>query len=180
MGKATKDLRNEHNAILHVFEILDNMLSSTSKSDAENLQFANELVEFLQIFVDKCHHGKEEDMLFKELEKRGVPNEGGPIGVMLLEHQQGREYIAQMKKALESKNLAGFKSAAIQYRDLIRSHIAKENDVLFVMAEKMLDDQDQNMLFERFENHEETVVGHGVHDALHANIDRWEADYKLG
>jgi hypothetical protein len=44
MGKATEDLRNEHEAILHVFTILDRMLSSTTKSDADNLQFGNELV----------------------------------------------------------------------------------------------------------------------------------------
>ena len=75
MGKATEDLRNEHESILHVFSILDRMLSSTTKSDVDNLQFGNELVNFLKIFADKCHHGKEEDILFKELENKGVQNE---------------------------------------------------------------------------------------------------------
>jgi len=177
MGKATEDLRNEHEAILHVFTILDRMLSSTTKSDADNLQFGNELVNFLKIFADKCHHGKEEDILFKELENKGVPNEGGPIGAMLLEHQQGREYIALMNQFLESKDLTNFKITAIKYRDLLRNHIAKENNVLFMMADKLLDDKKQDELFEKFENHEETVIGHGVHEELHSKIHNWEEEY---
>lgn len=178
MGKATQDLRNEHDAILHVFTVLDKMLSSNSKSDADNLRFGNELVYFLKIFADKCHHGKEEDILFMELEKNGVLNEGGPIGAMLREHQQGREYIVLMNKSLESKDLADFKNTAIKFRDLLRNHIAKENNVLFMMADKLLDDKKQDELFERFENHEETVIGHGVHEELHSKIHKWEDDYK--
>lgn len=178
MGKATEDLRNEHEAILHVFTILDRMLSSTTKSDTENLQFGNELVNFLKIFADKCHHGKEEGILFKELENKGVPNEGGPIGAMLLEHQQGREYIALMNQSLESKDLANFKNTAIKYRDLLRNHIAKENNILFMMADRLLDDKKQDDLFAKFENHEENVIGHGVHEELHAKIHTWENDYK--
>ena len=87
MGKATQDLRNEHDAILHVFTILDKMLSTDTKEDVEIFKFGDELIYFLKTFADKCHHGKEEDYLFKELIARGIPNEGGPIGVMLQEHQ---------------------------------------------------------------------------------------------
>lgn len=179
MGKATQDLRNEHEAILHVFTILDKMLTSESKTDKENLQFGRELIYFLKIFADKCHHGKEEGFLFTELEKSGVPNEGGPIGMMLQEHRQGREFIALMDKSLESKNLIDFKTNATKYRDLLLSHIAKENNVLFIMADRLLDDKNQDELFEKFENHEESVVGHGVHEELHARINKWEEEYKL-
>ena len=86
MGKATQDLLNEHEAILHVFTILDKMLTSLDANEERDLNFADELVHFLTIFADKCHHGKEEGFLFKELEALGVPNQGGPIGVMLQEH----------------------------------------------------------------------------------------------
>ncbi|MGI6450729.1 MAG: hemerythrin domain-containing protein [Desulfitobacteriia bacterium] len=58
--------------------------------------------------MDKCHHGKEENFLFKELVNKGVPNEGGPVGAMLQEHVQGRDYIAQMSQSLDEKNIEGF------------------------------------------------------------------------
>jgi len=178
MGKATQDLRKEHDAILHVLEILDAMISDDKKEDTEMLQYYSELVYFLKTFADKCHHGKEENHLFVDMEKHGVPNEGGPIGAMLYDHNQGREYIALMNKAVEAKDLTAFNDAAAKYRDLMRSHIEKENNVLFVMADKILDDAKQDELFEKFEQHEETVIGHGVHKELHAMIHKWTEKFK--
>lgn len=179
MGKATQDLRKEHDAILDVLEILDAMISDDKKEDTEMLQYYSELVYFLKTFADKCHHGKEENHLFVDLEKHGVPNEGGPIGVMLYDHNQGREYIALMNKAVEAKDLTAFNDAAAKYRDLMMSHIEKENNVLFVMADKILDDAKQDELFEKFEKHEETVIGHGVHEELHAMIHKWSEKFKV-
>ncbi len=179
MGKATQDLRNEHDAILHVFTILDKILATDKIENAEMFKFGDELIFFLKTFADKCHHGKEEDYLFKELISRGVPNEGGPIGVMLQEHRQGREYIVLMNNSLESKDLSNFKDYAIKYRNLLRNHIGKENNVLFMMADNLLDDTSQNELFELFEKYEETVIGHGVHEELHSMIHKWEAEFKV-
>ena len=177
MGKATADLRNEHEAILHVFKILDAMRASDAQTGKEQLQFGGELVNFLKIFADKCHHGKEENYLFTALEEAGVPNANGPIGQMLREHVLGRQYITEMQAALEGQDLATFKQAAFDYQQLLRQHIAKENDVLFVLADRVLDLQKQNELFEKFEAWEEEVVGHGVHESLHAQIDNWEKEY---
>lgn len=180
MGKAIQDLLNEHEAILHVFTILDKMLTASSVDEERDLNFADELVHFLTIFADKCHHGKEEGILFKELENRGVPNEGGPIGMMLHEHVLGRQLIASMREALSSADLEAFKTHAVEYRDLLRQHIQKENMVLFRLADQIISDERQAELFEQFEAHEENVIGHGVHEQLHAQIHAWEKLYSLG
>ena len=180
MGKATQDLRKEHEVILYVLQILDKMMQ-TDDSEAETLfHYYGEVVYFLKIFVDKCHHGKEENYLFKELVNKGIPNEGGPVGAMLQEHAQGRDYIALMSKSLDDKDLNGFNTAAIQYRDLLRRHIEKENNVLFMMADNEIDEQAQSFLFEQFEQHEENVIGHGVHEKLHAMIDTWAEGFRVG
>ncbi len=179
MGKATQDLWKEHDAILHVFTIVDIILTSDTIENVEIYKFGNELIFFLKTFADKCHHGKEEDYLFKELITRGMPNEGGPIGVMLQEHRQGREYISYLSKSLESKDLSNFNNNLVKYRDLLRNHIEKENNVLFVMADKLLDDARQNELFELFEKYEDTVIGHGVHEELHSMIHKWENEFNM-
>ncbi len=178
MGKATQDLKNEHDAILHVLNIVDAMLVAESKTDVEMLRYYDELVGFLKIFADKCHHGKEEGFLFTEMVKLGVQNEGGPIGVMLHEHQLGREYIANMSTAVELKDRRGFNKAVIQYRDLLRNHIEKENTIIFVWADQLIDDIWQADLFKQFEEHEEKVIGHGVHEKLHAMIDSWSKTFE--
>ncbi len=179
MGKATQDLRKEHNAILHVLKIMDKMMLTEGKEDNIKLQYYNELVEFFKIFADKCHHGKEENYLFNELVKKGVGKEGGPVGVMLNEHSQGREYIALMNESLESKDLEGFVDAATKYRNLLKRHIEKENNALFVMADQLLDEAKQEELFAKFEQHEERVVGQGVHEKLHAMINKWATEFEV-
>ena len=177
MGKATQDLKNEHDAILNVLKIVDKVVSTDTKDEDQIFKFGNELIYFLKTFADKCHHGKEEDHLFKALNAKGISSEGGPIAVMLYEHKLGREYISLMDKSLEAKDLADFKTNATKYRDLLISHIGKENNVLFMMTDKLLDEAAQNDLFEKFEQHEETVIGHGVHEELHAMIHKWEDEF---
>lgn len=177
MGKATQDLRKEHDSILHVLDILDKMLISTSKDDAEKMRYFNEVVYFLKTFADKCHHGKEEDYLFVELVEKGIPKEGGPVGVMLEEHKLGRQYISEMADALAEKKLTDFEVAAGGYADLLRHHIEKENNILFEMADNVISEEEQDDLFEKFEKHEEEVIGHGVHEELHSMIHKWSEEF---
>jgi hemerythrin-like domain-containing protein len=179
MGKATQDLRKEHDSILHVLKILDKMMSTDQKEDIDKLKYYSELVYFLKIFADKCHHGKEEKYFFVELANRGIPDEGGLIGSLLQEHNQSREYVAMMGKALESKDLMGFNTAAAKYGDLLKSHIEKENNILFAKADQLLDEEMQAALFEKFEQHEESVIGHGVHEELHSMIHKWATEFDV-
>jgi len=173
VGKTTQDLRNEHDAILHVLKILDAAIAAADRTDSEKIEYFKEMVYFLKIFADKCHHGKEEDFLFVALIKAGIPNEDGPIGIMLRDHDWGRECIGMMDQALETQNMPKFIEAAGIYNDLLCGHINKENTVLFAMADQLLNDEEQDKIFEKFEQHEESVIGHGVHEELHTLIHKW-------
>lgn len=179
MGKATQDLRKEHDAILYVLQILNQMMLSDSRETEALLRYYNEVLYFLRIFVDKCHHGKEENYLFKELVQKGIPNEGGPVGEMLQDHAQGRGYISQMSHCLDKKDIFGFNNAAVQYRDLLHRHIDKEGNVLFQMADNVIDESEQDILFGKFEKFEEYVIGHGVHENLHAMIETWAEIFEV-
>lgn len=179
MGKATQDLRKEHEVILLALQILGKMIEPSSRDPESLLHYYGEAVYFLKVFADKCHHGKEEDYLFKELVNKGIPNEGGPVGVMLREHKQGRDYIAQMSRSIDEKNIEGFNNAAVLYRNLLRQHIEKENKVLFIMADKVISESEQDLMFEYFQQYEEKVIGPGVHEKLHAMIDTWSQAFEF-
>ena len=91
-----EQLKEEHQGILLMLRILEKVAAKLGAKGKLDLKHLERIVEFFRVFVDKCHHGKEEDLLFPEMEKAGVPKEQGPIGVMLAEHQQGRGYIRGM------------------------------------------------------------------------------------
>jgi hemerythrin-like domain-containing protein len=178
MGHASDDLRKEHEGILFGLRILEQMVRRLKAGPAPDVEQLKEMVGFLQLFADRCHHGKEEGLYFPSLEKVGIPNEGGPIGQMLREHAMGRVFVARMAAAVESPyRPMEFANAANGYIDLLRAHIGKENDVLFRMGDARLPPEEQARLLEAFETFEETVMGPGVHERLHAMLDRYEEIY---
>jgi hemerythrin-like domain-containing protein len=83
-----------------------------------------------------------------------------------------------MQQGLASwqQNLADGRNLLIRgaagYSDLLRSHIMKENTVLFVLADRLLQPLAQAELVEQFEDIENTKIGVGTHERLHGMIDQ--------
>ena len=146
---ATEELRAEHQIILSVAAVLETLTERFQRGDGFELEGLGQCVEFLRYFADACHHAKEEDLLFPLLESKGIPREGGPIGVMLYEHQIARRYTLEMRSALsavlrkEDGAAEKFIEPARQYVELIRRHIHKEDTVLFDMGDGVMDEQDR-------------------------------------
>ena len=178
MTTATGILRHEHEAILKMLDVTDEVNRRMERGTAVEPETLAALVEFFRLFADKCHHGKEEDLLFPAMEAKGMPRHGGPIGVMLIEHEQGRAHVREMAAAAEEA-AAGKQGAcgrwllaAQAFSSLLRGHISKENHVLFVMAERMLSDSEQSELAGAFERVEVEKMGAGTHERLHGVMDR--------
>lgn len=180
-AKALETLRDEHRVIEHGLLVLEAMANRLEQGEAVPRERVASLLEFFRSFADGCHHAKEEETLFPELEGRGIPREGGPIGVMLHEHEEGRALQQRMRRA--SSNLAEeadrqeFITAAREYIALLRRHISKEDDVLFPMAQQVLTEADDEALLERFERHEREQLGEGVHERYHQLIHELEAEF---
>ncbi len=141
---ASHVLREEHQRILQVVNVLEDRLDDMGLGNEPDFDVLADCVTFFRLFADACHHGKEEDLLFPELENAGMPRDTGPIAVMLEEHRQGRWLVAGMAKALPGARAgdAGERTAFDRhgrgYIDMIRAHIAKEDNVLFNMADQLV------------------------------------------
>jgi len=177
--KASEDLRKEHELIKAALNVLEKAVTKIRLNENVDTTDLKELVDFLIVFADKCHHGKEETYYFPALEKAGIPKEGGPIGVMLNEHDQGRSYIRQMKESVsgESADMQAFAKAAVSYITLMRNHIDKENNILFMMGDQRMPEETQMELLEKFGEHEYTVIGEGKHEELHSFLEKLEQKY---
>ena len=182
--KAIQDLRMEHDAVRLTLKVLDRMAQKIERGGAlDNPQHVDQLLEFFTVFVDKCHHGKEEELLFPAMVQTGVPSDGGPIGVMLREHELGRECVRKMKAAFSRLKTGDFQAAtdfvrsAQDYISLLNQHIEKENNVLFPMAERQLSEAALAELSEGFDRIEEQKIGIGKHEEFHKMIDQLESIY---
>ncbi|RCK77691.1 MAG: hypothetical protein IGBAC_2000 [Ignavibacteriae bacterium] len=161
MGLATKDLIQEHEVIRKALNILSNAVNQIDKQNI-NRDLLLDLVEFFKIFADKCHHGKEEQYLFEAMVSKGFSKESGPIAVMLSEHTLGRSFVRNMAEALREEgdsSINKFKENALQYIDLLNQHIDKENNILFVMADRVIMDEEQEELYKQYVKFENENIG---------------------
>lgn len=154
--KPTERLVNEHEKILAVLDVQETLGAAIARGERPPADLCEQIVIFMRVFADDRHHHKEEELLFPALERAGLPREGGPVGVMLHEHEIGRAMIARMAEAARGRAagdpaaLTAFGVAAREHAALLRSHIQKENQILFPMAERFLDAATKSHLSEQF------------------------------
>ena len=179
--RATEILMNEHRVIEQVLACLDAMAEDASARHAVDAASARDAIAFLRTFADGCHHLKEESRLFPALERCGLPPQAGPTAVMRHEHEVGRAFIRKMEEyatASEKGDPAAadrFAFEARSYVDLLREHIAKEEQVLFPMADRMLPAAVHDELLRGFASAEEHEMGEGTHETYLALADRLAA-----
>ena len=140
----TQALVTEHRLILRMIALLEKNAARTAAGDYTNWQFYLDGVDFIRSYADRFHHAKEEDVLFSALVRNGMPRENSPVAAMLMEHDQGRAFVLGMETAVK-KTLDGLpeqESAlaenALAYAALLRDHIAKEDDILYPLAERVI------------------------------------------
>lgn len=149
-------LMDDHELILQVLDKMEAAIGRIARGEAVNAEHWRYFLGFCRDFADGIHHQKEEQVLFPALVKAGLPVEDGPIGCMLHEHEEGRGRIQGMEASIDSYargNLAA-KSALCEeaqaYIALLRNHIAKENQVLFMMANRLLSIIEKSKMSDQF------------------------------
>ena len=170
--KPTEELSQEHRVIEKVIGALEGMAGKAEMDGKLVRADAEAAIDFIRIFADKCHHGKEEERLFPAMEANGFPAVGGPTAMMRQEHEIGRSHVRAMAGAVKGaslgtiKDLKLFVQAALGYGALLRGHIQKEDNILFPMAEQALSSAEMKRLEAEFEAVEE-AMGHEVHEKYH-------------
>jgi hemerythrin-like domain-containing protein len=168
--KATDILMEEHRVIERVIAALEAGASQLEQGKAVRPEFFMEVAAFIKGFADGCHHKKEEGVLFQSMFAFGAPQQGGPVNVMLAEHEMGRTYTRGLRSAAE--RLAGGDQNAIQevihfarnYAALLRQHILKEDRILFPMANEIIPEAYQEQVYQGFERVEHEETGEGIHE----------------
>ncbi len=174
----TQVLKDEHRVIEKVLDAMERAL----RQDAVDRSFFEKALDFLRNFADGCHHAKEEEELFPVLEASGIPREGGPIGCMLKEHEEGRSLVRMIADHLEAATggdrtaVGAVRQAAANYIELLRQHIQKEDTVLFVVADQTLGPEEKKSMLTAFDHAEQTGGDVGKHEryvALADELSQW-------
>ncbi len=157
-------LMDEHRLIEQVLNSLEKFTDKLENGEPVDRQEFVRFSEFFREFADRCHHGKEEDILFDEMTKNGFSKETGPVAVMLNEHDLGRERVKMMREAGETKDWSGGlreKSvlASREFVVLLSNHILKEDRILFPLAADQLPRQIVDGLLNKFNDFNANKLG---------------------
>jgi len=181
--KSIHELGKEHGGIELMLRILEAVAKRLEAGQPVPEADLDAGVEFLSVFADKCHHGKEEKHLFPTLAAQAIPGAKDLIKVLLEEHKEGRAFIANLKAGIvgleagEAGAPEKIVKAIRDYVGLLTRHIEKENTRLFPLAEAHLSEAEDNRLAEAFEKLEAEEIGPGRHEEFHALLDWLSQDY---
>jgi PAS domain S-box-containing protein len=147
----TELLMTDHETTERVFDAFDRALSGPNPPSTAIVADA---VEYFTEYVERCHNHKEEDHLFPLLETSGMPREGGPLGVMVIDHRRSEAALAALRDAAgdytggNQEALSALRETFSEYSGVLKEHFWKENDILFPMARRILDDKDDARVLE--------------------------------
>jgi hemerythrin-like domain-containing protein len=140
----TQVMVDEHQLILRMIALVEKNTELLSQGRFSDWHFYLDAVDFIRNYADRFHHAKEEDVLFIELIRNGMPEKQSPIEAMHMEHDQGRAHVRAIAEAAQ-KALDGepgqetiIAENAEGYAALLRGHIEKEDTILYPLAERVL------------------------------------------
>jgi len=161
----TQVLSEEHRLILRMISLVEKNTALMEQGRFRNWQFFLDAVDFIRNYADCFHHAKEEDVLFVELIRNGMPEKQSPIEAMHMEHDQGRALVRAMEAAAE-KALAGetgqvpvIAENAKGYAELLRGHIDKEDHILYPLAERVLPEEVRPGMLRAYQHAEAQTPG---------------------
>jgi hemerythrin-like domain-containing protein len=176
--KAIQVLMDEHRLIEKVLASLEVYAGEVRGGRQLERPESASFGEFFRSFADACHHGKEEDLLFRRMVDFGFPRDSGPIAVMLHEHTVGRGHVGALREIggaagpVSDGEQAAFVARADAYVPMLLSHIQKEDGILYPMALRVLPEDELLRLAEQYEEFQAKAVGAAAYDEMQRLAER--------
>ena len=155
--QARAPLMIEHRLIEKMLELIRREAARVRETNEINPVFIDNAVDFIRVYADRTHHGKEEDILFRDLAKKNMTGDENRIMAELIqEHVLGRKTVRELVDA-KKRHFAGDHSAietVVQKLDFLVSfyprHIEKEDKVFFPAMMKYLPVEEQDRMLSEF------------------------------
>jgi hemerythrin-like domain-containing protein len=168
----------EHRLIERMLTIIKNAMGKIGQKQKADPAFVDTAVDFIRMYADRTHHGKEEDILFRELKNKPLSDEDRQVMDELVEdHVFGR----QLTKALADANTSyrhGDEAALADILEKLQGlidfyprHIEKEDKVFFPASRAYFSDEEDGAMLEEFREFDRTMI-HEKYKAVVEELER--------
>jgi hemerythrin-like domain-containing protein len=171
----------EHRLIERMIDIIKLEISNIEKRKDYDPQFIDKAVDFIQVYADRCHHGKEEDILFRDLKNKKLTDKHRKIMEDLIEEHK---WARTTTKKLVRLNKNYKRGDEVVLREVIRTlkemvkfypeHIDKEDNHFFLPIMKYFTETEQEDILEEEYKFDRKLI----HDIYKDSIKKFEEQYK--
>jgi len=167
----------EHRLIERMLKLIDSEIINISKTNEINISFIEAAIDFIKTYADRCHHGKEEDILFRELKNKDISTVHKKIlDELIQEHVYARENTKILVDA-KNKSLNGDKEAVVtvsaQLNKLVEfypKHIAKEDKNFFIPCMQYFTRKEQDNMLDEFWEFDKKLI----HEKYRKSVELYE------
>ena len=170
----------EHRLIERMIVQMTKEKEAIEKEGSVDLNFLSVAVDFLSNYADRCHHGKEEDILFRALKTKPLSAEHKAILDRLIDdHVMARKEVGALRKAIQefSSKGEGRDDIVAALRTLIQlypAHIALEDKKFFLPAMDYFTPEERNSMLEEFADFDRKLI----HERYRVVIEQLENEKK--
>jgi hemerythrin-like domain-containing protein len=158
-------LMKEHRLIEKMILIMRNEIEKMQQYNKANPLFIDIAVDFIRIYADRTHHGKEEDILFRDLEKKGLsPNHNKIMEELIEEHVWARNVVGKLVDAKNQyvkgkiETLSEIINLMSQLIEFYPKHIEKEDKHFFIPVMKYFTKDEQDQMLQEFWDFDKTLI----------------------
>ncbi len=163
----------EHRLIEKMLKLVKDESVMIKQTKDVNAIFIDNMVDFVRVYADQTHHGKEEAILFRDLaNKHMTVDESKLMQELVDEHTLGRKTAKELVDA-KNKFFSGDKSAAgviVGKLDLLVEfyprHIAKEDKIFFPSMMKYFTDVQQQEMLDKFWSFDRQMIHRKYEDLV--------------
>jgi hemerythrin-like domain-containing protein len=167
----------EHRLIERMVGVLREEMNSIEKKEALHTELIDSGVDFFRTYADRCHHGKEEDILFRDLAKKRLSPEHKKIMEGLIEeHRFGRETVRQLLSAKERyakgdatalKEIIGILKKLVEFYP---AHIEKEDQHFFMPSMDYFSKEERDAMLQECWEFDKQLI----HEKYRQLVERFE------
>lgn len=182
--KSIEIMVNEHENIRRMLRVVRNISYEVLTIGEFDIEDITKVIDFIRVYADKHHHGKEEDILFETMNKKIEKlAKAGAITGMYIEHDMGRLYMLNLEKSVKEYRSGDdwarldIIANAISYADLLERHIEKENTAMYKFAENMLDEESKAYIERETDKIEDQAKESGLKEKYISILEELEEKY---
>jgi len=167
----------EHRLIERMLELTRKEVCNITQRKQTDIVFLDHAVDFIKTYADRTHHGKEEDILFRDLEKRPIsPEHRKMMQDLVHEHEFARRIVAELVAARQRYMAGDVQTAEVTkaklqiLADFYPVHIAKEDKEFFPATERYYNKGELDAMLQEFWEFDRRMI----HDKYKAVVKQFE------